>query len=135
MIHRIYSSLNTFKELRFHKGLNILSAERTRASSDRQTRNGAGKSSFVAIVNMLLGGNIKTNSIFKHDALVDHWFAMEFDIRGNRTTIKRQGKPKSDILIKSELNFQSSAQSSFPRKNIPTSLTKQIDRDLGAARI
>ena len=105
MIHRIYSSLDTFKELEFHKGLNILSAVRTPTSSDRQTRNGAGKSSFVAIVNMLLGANLGRDSIFRHDALIDHWFGMDFDLRGSRTTVRRSGKPRSDIRIRSELDL------------------------------
>ena len=127
MIHRIYSSLDTFKELEFHKGLNILSAVRTSTSGDRQTRNGAGKSSFVAIVNMLMGGNIKKDSIFKHDALIDHWFGMEFDLRGSRTTVKRKGKSRSDIEVKSELDLdiQTSAQSSFLKmKYLPASRDK-----------
>ena len=115
MIHRIYSSLDSFKELQFHKGLNILSAVKTSNSSDRQTRNGAGKSSFVAIVNMLMGGNIKKASIFKHEALIDYWFGMEFDLQGNRATVERSGTSKSDIRIKTELNLDIlvSSQSSF----------------------
>lgn len=106
MIHRIYSSLSTFKELEFHSGLNILSAVRTRTSTDRQTRNGAGKSSSVAIVNMLLGANLGKDSIFRHDALIDHWFGMDFDLRGNRTTVRRSGKPRSDIKIRSEFDLE-----------------------------
>ena len=115
MIHRIYSSVDTFKALEFHKGLNILSAVRTAKSSDRQTRNGAGKSSFVAIVNMLLGGTIGKNSIFKHEALLDYWFGMEFDLRSNRTSVKRSGKPRSGIMIKPDdaLGIEKSRQSAF----------------------
>ena len=105
MIHRIYSSLNTFKELEFHNGLNILPAVRTSTSSDRQTRNGAGKSSFVAIVNMLLGGSFRSDSIFKHDALIDHWFGMEFDLRGNRAAVERSGTPRSKIKVKTSVDL------------------------------
>ena len=105
MIYRVYSSDNRFKELEFHNGLNILSAVRTSTASDRQTRNGAGKSSFVAIVNMLMGGSIKGDSIFKHDDLIGHWFGMEFDLRGNRTTVKRSGKPRSKIRIETNIDL------------------------------
>ena len=115
MIHKIYSSLETFKELEFHKGLNILSAVRADTSTDRQTRNGAGKSSFLAIVNMLLGGGIGSNSIFKHDSLLEQWFGMDFDLRGNLTSVKRSGKPRSKTYIKtsSDLVFQYPRQSAF----------------------
>lgn len=105
MIRRIFSSLDTFKELEFHKGLNILSAVRTVTSSDRHTRNGVGKSSFVAIVNMLLGGTIGTDSIFKHEDLLNHWFGMEFDIRDNYTTVKRSGMPRSKFKLKANVDL------------------------------
>ena len=54
---------------------------------------------------MLLGANLGKDSIFKHNELIDHWFGMEFDLRGNRTTVNRRGKPRSDITIESELDL------------------------------
>lgn len=109
MIHQIYSTLDSFKVLKFHEGLNIVRAVKSPGSTDKQTRNGAGKSSFIAIVNMLLGARLDGRSIFKHPALVEHQFGMDFDIRDDRVLVERSGKPRSTIQIKSDR---------FVRKNL-----------------
>ena len=42
MIHRVYSDLAGFKEMEFHKVLNLVLADKSPGASDRQTRNGPG---------------------------------------------------------------------------------------------
>lgn len=46
-----------FKNLTFHKGMNLVLAEKTHHSSDTDSRNGAGKTSVVRLLRYLLGGN------------------------------------------------------------------------------
>lgn len=46
-----------FKKLTFHKGMNLVLAEKTHHSSDTDSRNGAGKTSVVRLLRYLLGGN------------------------------------------------------------------------------
>ena len=99
MIDKLYCSLSSFKALDFHRGLNILLAERAPGATDRQTRNRAGKSSFVAIVHLLTGGNISAKSIFRNDLLIDHWFGMELDVAGHRVIVERSGQPNSRIRL------------------------------------
>ena len=70
MIRHIYSTLPTFKTLRFNPGLNILLSEKSPGATDRQTRNGAGKTSFIELIHFLSGGNCEATSIFKLDAFV-----------------------------------------------------------------
>ena len=69
MIRRISSDLESFKTLRFGPGLNVLLADKSRGVTDRQSRNGAGKTSFVELVHFLFGGDAKLDSIFRSDAL------------------------------------------------------------------
>ncbi|MCH4083810.1 MAG: DUF2326 domain-containing protein [Olsenella sp.] len=45
-----------FKILTFHKGMNLVLAEKTHHSSDTDSRNGAGKTSVVRLLRYLLGG-------------------------------------------------------------------------------
>lgn len=45
-----------FKNLTFHKGMNLVLAEKTHHSSDTDSRNGAGKTSIVRLLRYLLGG-------------------------------------------------------------------------------
>jgi uncharacterized protein YydD (DUF2326 family) len=99
MIHRVYSSLSTFKELAFHPGLNILLAEKSLGATERQTRNRAGKSSFSELVHFLTGGEARPDSLFRTESLLEYWFGMEFDLGGHRTRLERSGQSSSKIRI------------------------------------
>src|SRR6185436_1727119 len=80
MIRRIFSDLPTFKNLAFEPGLNILLADIDERSTDRQTRNRAGKSSLVEVIHFLLGANAGTDSIFRVPELSSYSFGMEFEL-------------------------------------------------------
>lgn len=91
MIHRIYSStLDTFKNLEFRPGLNILLAEKSPGASDLQTRNRAGKTSLIEIIHLLTGANV--DEFFKKDELAPHAFGMEFDLGHAVVDIERSSK-------------------------------------------
>jgi uncharacterized protein YydD (DUF2326 family) len=98
MIYKIYSELPTFKKLEFQPGLNIILATKTQNATDQQTRNGAGKSSFVELVHFLLGGNCKSDSIFKVDELKDYHFGIELDLTG-KIDIQRHGEKPSKLIL------------------------------------
>lgn len=99
MIHRIYSTLPTFKTLEFHSGLNVLIALKEQGASDRQTRNRAGKTSLIEIVHFLTCADASRDSLFRTGALADESFSMEFDLAGERTSVERSGKEKSKIHV------------------------------------
>ena len=99
MIHRISSSLRTFKELSFRPGLNIVVAEKSDGATDRQTRNSSGKSSLIEIIHFLLGSNCDNESIFRRETLNEHNFSMSFDLGGFRITSMRSGENKSRVIV------------------------------------
>ena len=99
MIHRIYSSLPSFKSLDFLAGLNLVVAEKSEGATDRQTRNSSGKSTLVEIVHFLLGADCKPTSVFRREGLVDEDFAMAFDLGGSRTTVSRCGRKPNPIRL------------------------------------
>jgi uncharacterized protein YydD (DUF2326 family) len=99
MIHRVFSTLTSFKSIEFGPGLNILLSDKTEDSTQRQTRNRAGKTSFVETIHFLLGGKCEKDSIFRNSALISHWFCMTFDLAGSEVTIKRMGGKPSDIHV------------------------------------
>lgn len=99
MIHRIYSSLSSFKNLEFHSGLNVLLAEKSEGATSRQTRNRAGKTSLIEIVHFLAGGNINEKTPFQAHKLQDVKFGMEFDLSGETIIIERLNKKRAGFKL------------------------------------
>ncbi|MBC6443042.1 MAG: DUF2326 domain-containing protein [Rhodobacteraceae bacterium] len=99
MIHSVTSDLETFKTLTFGPGLNIILADKTAESTDRQTRNGAGKSSFVELIHFIYGANAGPKSIFRSAELGPHTFEAKGDIGGHVVTVSRSGAKPSEIRI------------------------------------
>lgn len=106
MIHRIFSSLDGFKELEFQPGLNVLIAQKEVDATDKQTRNRAGKSSLVELIHFLTGSNADKGSLFRADALVNEHFGMTFNVKSDTLTAERSGKDKSKIAVQGRENFE-----------------------------
>jgi uncharacterized protein YydD (DUF2326 family) len=99
MITRLSSSLESFKTLEFGPGLNVLLADKSEGATDLQTRNGAGKTSFVDTVHFLTGGKAGTESIFRSDALIDASFEIRLDVGDDEVTVERSGASPSKIYL------------------------------------
>jgi len=100
VIHNIFSTLPTFKNLgELAPGLNVLLAQKTEGASSKQTRNRAGKSSFIELVHFLTGSEAGPESIFRTSDLADYTFGMDFDLGGVRTVVERSGSTKAKIYV------------------------------------
>lgn len=99
MIRRIFSTLPTFKTLTLRPGLNVLLADKTEQSTQRQTRNSAGKSSIVEIVHFLLGASVGKKSIFLHEALRDHTFGIDVELAGVLVSVSRSGRAQNLVRL------------------------------------
>ena len=102
MLHKIYSDLSSFKTVIFHKGLNLVIAEKHLKSTDMQTRNGAGKSSLVELINSLLGSDLRKGNVLKTKELVNQRFGLVIDLDDEDFVIERSGSTPSKIYLKSE---------------------------------
>src|SRR5262245_30780341 len=112
MILRTFSSLSSFKAMRFRQGLNIVVADKSSGATERQTRNGAGKSSLLELVHFLLGGKCDQDSIFRDEALIESTFGMEFELRGSEVRVERSGSAPSKV----EVNGDTSTWPIQPKK-------------------
>ncbi|CCQ44425.1 conserved hypothetical protein [Pseudarthrobacter siccitolerans] len=79
MLHEIYSDDDRFKTVVLRRGMNILLADKLVHSADTDSRNGAGKSSFVEILHYLLGMRSLTGSVLSNAALKSHSFGLRMD--------------------------------------------------------
>jgi uncharacterized protein YydD (DUF2326 family) len=99
MIRRFGSDLVSFKTLALKPGLNILLADKSEGANDRQSRNGAGKTSFVELVHFLFGADARKESIFRSDALMEWTFDVAVDVAGEAIAAARSGAKPSRLLI------------------------------------
>lgn len=99
MIYDITSDLPSFKRLQFRRGLNILLADKSVGATDRQSRNGAGKTSLVELIHFIFGSNADKESIFRSEALLPWTFDLTADIGGGKVTASRSGTKPSKIKI------------------------------------
>jgi uncharacterized protein YydD (DUF2326 family) len=100
MIHVIRSDLASFKTLTFGPGLNILLADKSEGATDRQSRNGAGKTSFVELVHFLFGSKADKDSIFRAPELTPWWFEANVDVGGLLVDVARSGTKPSRIRLR-----------------------------------
>ena len=104
MIKRIYSTLSTFSEVKLHSGLNILLADMTTSSTKKDTRNGLGKTTFIDVINFLLGGRCDRHSTFKLPRFTNEFFVMDIELEGSLITVKRRGMDANNIYIDCDPN-------------------------------
>ena len=103
MIRSVGSDRESFKTLTFGPGLNVILADKSRGATDRQSRNGAGKTSFVELVHFLLGADTKPSGIFRSEVLRDWMFTATIDVGGKSCSVSRSGQKPSRIDIAGEL--------------------------------
>lgn len=99
MIRRLGSDLASFKTLTFKPGLNILLADKSEGANDRQSRNGAGKTSFIELVHFLFGADARRDSIFRSSALAAWTFDVSVDVAGEAISGARSGAKPSRIFV------------------------------------
>lgn len=102
MIHGVSSDLPSFKSLTFGPGLNIVLADKSAGASDRQSRNGAGKTSLLELIHFVFGANADADSIFRSPELAPWTFEARVDIGGSAVDVGRSGKKPSRIMLQGD---------------------------------
>ncbi|MGE0227683.1 MAG: ABC-three component system protein [Dehalococcoidia bacterium] len=118
MIRRIYSSLSSFKTIELHAGLNLLTAERLPESSDRQTRNAAGKSSLVEVIHFLFGADARTDHFLRNPVLAPYTFSADFDLPDGSLVASRSGTDFGTVIVSRD-SFIDAQRHTEERYSIP----------------
>ena len=103
MIRELNSDLESFKTLTFGPRFNVILADKSQDATDLQSRNGPGKTSFVELLQLLFGADVKPQSIFRSEALTDCTFSISVDIGRQTCSISRTGKKPSRVHIDSDI--------------------------------
>ena len=99
MIVSIGSSLHSFKEVHFQRGLNVLLSDTHPGATEKQTRNSAGKTSLIEIVHFLLGADCGSDSLFRCPELVEHSFVGYFSFGDHVMSVERTGSKPARIYL------------------------------------
>ena len=110
MIQKISADRGSFKTLEFGPGLNVLRADKSEGATDRDSRNGAGKTSFVELVHFLFGANTRQRNIFRSPALRDWRFEAEVELAGKLGAVARSGAHPGSVVVSTALLPDASRQ-------------------------
>ncbi|WP_298627704.1 hypothetical protein [uncultured Legionella sp.] len=88
MIYKLYASDPRFKSVDFQSGVNVIIADRKEESSDKDSRNGLGKTTFINIMHFCLGADLNKKDL-PIEKIEDWIFFMELEIYGEKITASR----------------------------------------------
>jgi uncharacterized protein YydD (DUF2326 family) len=129
MIYSISADKDSFKTINFEPGFNVILAERTQEATEKDSRNGLGKSTLIEIIHFCLGGS-RGETLSKPK--MDNWtFALELDIAGKKMKVSRNTSKtlQSKILIEGDCNDWPIKPKSDKKINLPI-LSKNNWNDL-----
>lgn len=98
MIRRVSSDLPAFKAIEFKPGMNIVLAERTAESTEKQSRNAVGKTSAIEIVHFLLGSSMDSSAL-NHPRLRQAKFAVELQLNNRWQRASRSPSKPNSITV------------------------------------
>src|SRR2546422_620147 len=109
MLRRLSADDPRFRRIDFSAGLNLLVADTTDSSGDKDSRNGTGKSSLVELLHFLLGARADKKSLPARKALRDIAFSLELDwpeADGGRLTVTRSGAQAEIVRLSQDVDAE-----------------------------
>ncbi|MDI6736360.1 MAG: DUF2326 domain-containing protein [bacterium] len=104
MIRAVRSDHSSFKEVHFKEGFNVVLAERTKESTQKDTRNGLGKTTLIEIIHFCLGASTKHNEGLRVKELEDWTFMLDITLKGKDYTIYRNTKDFTKVKIEGDIS-------------------------------
>ena len=101
MIRAVRCDQPSFREVTFEKGFNVILAERTKESTQKDSRNGLGKSTLIEIIHFCLGASADKGTLTS-PALANWTFFVEISLDGNNFTASRNTTDKAIITVEGD---------------------------------
>lgn len=99
MINSISTNKDSFKNVEFIPGFNVILADRTEISSSRDSRNGLGKSTLVEIIHFCLGSSPRKGTGLRITALQGWTFYINLTINNQSFLVSRTVDEPSSVTI------------------------------------
>ncbi|WP_214041269.1 ABC-three component system protein [Methanoculleus sp.] len=104
MIHSVSANHSSFHTVTFTTGLNVVLAERSEVSTEKDTRNGLGKSTLIEIIDFCLGSGVNKGEGLLIEPLEQWAFTLEITLGGNRVKVTRAVADHKRIVINGPTN-------------------------------
>ena len=102
MIHAITSDHPTFRPVTFSSGFNIILADHAAESTEKDSRNGLGKSTLIEIIHFCLGAEVRESGALSRPQLENWSFTLELDVGPTRLAVTRNTADSSKIQIEGD---------------------------------
>lgn len=99
MIIRLSSDIPTFREVTFKAGFNVVLADKTESSTDKDTTNGAGKSLLLDLIDFCLGATYRDTRRFARPELAGFTFSLDLLLGGAKVTASRKTDAYDHVLV------------------------------------
>ncbi|WP_444658444.1 ABC-three component system protein [Caproiciproducens sp. R2] len=105
MIKRVFSTHSKFKAPSFDPGMNLLIVDKTEQSTVKQTRNSAGKSSLIEIINFVFGADNDKGAFYNKEAFESDLFSVEMEYSGVTFVASRGAAKKNRIYFNKRIDI------------------------------
>ena len=135
MIYSVTANKTSFHAVTFEKGLNLIVAERTKRETDKNSRNGVGKSTLFRIIDFCLGSDVnKPGTLMAKYLAGQNWeFTVELDIRGQRVKVTRAVDNHKFVQIVGDVSAWPVPPDGLPLDGYHTFTIEQWRKNLGWA--
>ena len=104
MIKRITANKRSFKTVEFKPGFNVILADCTLESTQRDSRNGVGKTTLIEIIHFCLGAKTSKGKGLRVEALMDWTFMADLVVAGAPILITRSVKEPNSIYVEGDVS-------------------------------
>ena len=109
MLRQLSADDSRFRRIDFSPGLNLLVADTTDSSGDKDSRNGTGKSSMVELLHFLLGARVDKRNLAARKALRKIAFSLDLDwpgADGGQLTVTRSGAHPEIVRLSQDIDAE-----------------------------
>lgn len=132
MIKAIRSNHEEFKTITFDSGFNVILADRVEGASDRDSRNGLGKTTILEIIHFCLGTKPSPNEGLRIPQLENWTFTLDLTLRDKDFSISRNTSEHTYVSIKGDFSDWPIIPEIDNEKNIYTLKIDEWNKVLGS---